>query len=92
MNKNIIDSVTLSPDSLRQLVGRRVGFQDHVWCVVDVMEDRMELVLESCDGGRSMQSDQYGDAHRRVRQRIAVPVLDGEAPAPEFLSLELLGD
>lgn len=82
----------LGLDALRALVGRRVGFQGHVWCVVEVMEDRMELVLESCDGGRAMQLDQYGEAHRRVRQRVAVPVLDGGDPAPEFLSLELLGD
>jgi hypothetical protein len=56
------------------------------------LEEQTALVLQVKTDVTIIQSNQFGDAHRRVAETITVPVLSSDQTAlhPEFLALELL--
>lgn len=60
---------------LRELIGTRLRYQGRLYKVIDLLEEEVELVLESVDGV-AIQTDQFGEAHRRVPETLTVPVWD----------------
>lgn len=63
---------------LRGLIGTQVRFSDMNWEVIEIIEHGPELVLQSLstDSDRHIQSNQYGDAHRKVPRTLSIPVID----------------
>ena len=79
---------SLNIKQLRQLIGARVHYLEDRWQVIEILDDGPTLVLESLQR-RVVQYNQYGEGHRRVPQRLSVPVLgqNRQDLHPEFLSL-----
>ncbi len=79
---------SLSLKQLRQLIGARVRYLEDIWQIIEILDDGPTLVLESLQR-RVVQHNQYGEGHRRVPQRLSIPVLghDQQDLHPEFLAL-----
>jgi len=61
---------------LRLLVGKPVEYQGRACCIIEVMDADNALVVR-CEGGqRVIQSDQFGEASRRVQQTHTLPLFD----------------
>jgi hypothetical protein len=80
-------------DQLHQLIGMQVLHQGVRCEIIEVLDDGPLLVLARCEERTVIQSDQYGDARRRVRETFTIPVLaaDGSGPAPAFDALIITG-
>ena len=81
----------IHPDRLRQLIGRNLTYQGITCRFIDILAEGPQLVLQDCDAGKVIQTNQYGEANRRVPHVFTVPLLnprrDGLNPAlPSSLS------
>ncbi|MDJ0864453.1 MAG: hypothetical protein QNJ87_17750 [Gammaproteobacteria bacterium] len=67
-------------------------YLEDVWEIVEVLDDGPTLVLESLKR-RVVQGSQYGEGHRRVPQRLSIPLLtnDGQHLNPELRGLKVEG-
>ena len=63
---------------LRKLIGIQVQMAGSIWEVIEVIERGPELVLESLssNANKAIQTNQYGEAHRKVPHTISIPVID----------------
>lgn len=86
------DDLSSALSQLRQLSGARVRYLEDVWEIVEVLDDGPTLVLESLKR-RVVQGSQYGEGHRRVPQRLSIPLLtnDGQHLNPELRGLKVEG-
>jgi hypothetical protein len=76
-------------DRLRQLIGRNLTYQGVACRVIEILPEGPQLVLQDCNHGKVIQTNQYGEANRRVPQVFTVSLLnprrDGFNPAlPEL--------
>lgn len=85
MNENVI-----SLQQLRSLIGRHVAYHGMPCQVIEVIEDGPSLVLQEATAHTVIQSDQYGEAHRRVAPTFTLPVWEGEAGEINPALFELL--
>ncbi|MEA2079948.1 MAG: hypothetical protein U9P00_08845, partial [Pseudomonadota bacterium] len=61
---------------LRLLVGKPVEYRDHVCRIIEVLDSENALVVR-CEGRRRViQSNQFGEATRRVQQCYTLPLFD----------------
>lgn len=60
--------------TLRGLIGREVQYEGVLCQVIDVLVDGPALVLGRRGQRGVIQTDQYGDARRRVPQTYTVPL------------------
>ena len=61
---------------LRLLVGKTVEYRGHACHVIEVLDAENALVVR-CEGGqRVIQSNQFGEATRRVQQCHTLPLFD----------------
>ena len=61
---------------LRLLIGRLVEYRGHVCRIIEVLDSENALVV-SCEGmQRIIQSNQFGEATRRVQQTHTLPLFD----------------
>lgn len=74
---------------LRALIGRQAVIRERPCELIEVLEDGPQLVLRCLGECSVIQPDQYGEAHRRVPQTIAVPVFDLEGKALNPFLVEL---
>lgn len=86
-----MNTITITLEQLRGMIGQRVIYQGCQCQVIEVLEQETELVLQLEDDD-TIQTDQHGDARRRVPATITIPVLtaDRREINPRFLSLDLL--
>ncbi|GMR07658.1 MAG: hypothetical protein BMS9Abin26_0661 [Gammaproteobacteria bacterium] len=87
-----MSEITITLDQLRGLIGILVQYRDVDYQVIEVLEDRPSIVLQTTN--KVIQPDSHGNPTRWVPGTITVPVLteDKLGLAPEFLLLELLDD
>lgn len=86
-----MNTITITLEQLRGMIGLRVVYQGRHCQVIEVLEQETELVLQ-IEEDETIQADQYGDARRHVPTTITIPVLtaDRREIHPRFLSLDLL--
>ena len=61
---------------LRLLVGKPVEYHGHACRIIEVLDSENALVVR-CEGSqRVIQSNQFGEATRRVQQCHTLPLLD----------------
>lgn len=85
--------MTTALETLRGWVGRDVLFQGRRLRVVELLEDTGDarLVLEEQETlGRRVQSDQFGEPHRRAPRTWTLPVHDRDGVAPNPLLDEMV--
>lgn len=58
----------------RALIGTRVLHEGHDCTVIDVLEDKLQLILEADRASNNIQSDAYGNARREMRALYNVPL------------------
>lgn len=82
-------NITLS--QLRGMIGQTVILENKHYLVIEVLEQNTELVLQGKQDETSIQSNQHGEAHRRVPETITIPVLTADKTRlhPYFLELDL---
>jgi len=82
-------NITLS--QLRGMIGQRVVVESKRYQVIEVLENSTELVLQIEHKETNIQSNQHGDAHRRVPTTLTIPVLTADKMKlhPSFLDLDL---
>lgn len=87
-----MDSIEITLDQLRGLIGVCVHHNGVDCCIIEVLEDGPTLVLMDAELHTTIQEDQFGSAHRRVVETFTIPVLshDGGHLHPDFLELDLL--
>jgi hypothetical protein len=79
---NIIGQTTamhkIELSELRKLIGMQVQFAGHTWQVIELLDRGPELVLEqtSSQTAGHIQTNQYGEAHRKVPHTLSVPIID----------------
>lgn len=61
------------PDYLRGLLGKKVHFLGKTHCVVEILHDGPQLVLQN-ECNNVIQDNAYGRAYRRVHQTTLVPI------------------
>ncbi|MEO1767611.1 hypothetical protein [Thiobacter aerophilum] len=83
--------IEITVEQLRSLIGLRVLYRSEPHVVIEVIEDERALVLAPEGCGPSIQADAYGNARRRARTLITVPVLSADRTAlhADFLDLDL---
>ncbi len=89
-----MNTLDISLQQLRGMIGLRVLHLGSPCQVVEVLEDGPALVLLDLEESHStIQADQHGEAHRRVRVTYTIPVLNPGATgfSADFLALEPLG-
>jgi len=82
-------NITLS--QLRGMIGQTVIVESKHYMVIEVLEHSTELVLQVIHQETYIQSDQHGDAHRRVPTTLTIPVLTADKMRlhPSFLELDI---
>lgn len=75
-------------ERLRTLIGRTVWHANTCCEVVEVLEDGMQIVLH-CQGGGGIQTNQFGEARRRVPDMVTINVFSGAEFSPAFSALLL---
>jgi hypothetical protein len=82
----------ISLEQLRGMISVCVWHAGERYVVIEVLEDGPSLVLERERGSTIIQANQYGDASRRVRPTLTIPVLspDKKQLHSSFLGLELI--
>jgi hypothetical protein len=82
-------NITLS--QLRGMIGQTVILKSKLYLVIEVLEQNTELVLQGKQEETAIQSNQHGDAHRRVPETLTIPVLTADKTRlhPSFLELDL---
>lgn len=75
--------------ALPALIGRRVRHKGELYEIFEILEhDPPALVLRS-EAHLSVQSDQHGEAHRRVPQTVTVPILLNPDRHPDLARMEI---
>lgn len=74
----------------RNLIGARLQHEGQACVVIEVLEDRLELVLESDSPSLEIQADAYGKARREMRALLYVPIINQARDGPHPYFLELL--
>lgn len=83
---------TINLHKLRSMIGRRVRYRGRNCQIIEVLEDGPSLVLQDYAEHKIIQTDQHGEAHRRVAPTFTVPLREsgtGEVSS-DFLELDLL--
>lgn len=80
---------TPDAETIQGLIGRTVHHLGQTWRIVEFLEDERMIVLQATGTDRVIQTDQHGDARRRVPQCLTIQVCkeDGRTPHPDFLAL-----
>lgn len=63
---------------LRLLVGKPVEYQGRACRIIEVLDAENALVVVCENGRRVIQSNQFGEATRRVQQTHTLPLLDDD--------------
>ncbi len=83
--------ITITLQQLRGMIGLHVIHNGIPCQIIEVLDDGPSIVLQSRDTGSSIQSNQHGEASRRVRETYTIPVLSKDKTEihPQYLALEL---
>ncbi len=86
------DTIEISMDQLRGMIGVRVEHNARRYVVVEVLEDGPSVVLQEMRDNQDIQSNLHGMATRRVVSTVTVPVLtpDHRQIHADYLALELI--
>lgn len=81
--------IDIDVNRLTVLIGREVHYNGKTCLIVEILEEEPALVLQYHD--TTIQTDQHGEAHRRVPNTLTIPVFenDGGNWHPEFVSLRV---
>ena len=82
----------LTIEQLRGLLGARLRYHGLIYTVIEILDDRFELILEADLPTAQIQTDAYGNARREMRALVTIPVLSADHSGlhPEFLAIAFL--
>ena len=82
----------LTIEQLREMLRARLRYRGLSYTVIEILDDRFELVLEADLPTSQIQTDAHGNARREMRELVTVPALstDRSVLHPEFLEITLL--
>jgi hypothetical protein len=86
-----VGEINITLHQLRGMIGLHVVHNGIRCQIIEVLEDGPSIVLQSLTSGGTIQSNQHGDATRRVTETYTIPVLtrDKTEIHPLYLALEL---
>ena len=65
----------------RGMIGARIIYNGQACTVIEVLEDKLALIIEADHPSKSIQSDAYGNARREMRALYSLPLLNETADA-----------
>ena len=65
----------------RGMIGARIIHNGQACTVIEVLEDKLVLIIEADHPSKSIQSDAYGNARREMRALYSLPLLNETADA-----------
>lgn len=68
--------IVITPKQLKSLLGQPLTYQGLRCCIIDILYEGPALVLQDCSSQRVIQSNQHGEASRRVSQIFTVDLLN----------------
>lgn len=73
----------------RGMIGARLSYEGQNCTVIELLEDRLELILEADKPSLEIQTDAYGHARREMRSLYYVPLFNSERDElhPSFAKL-----
>ncbi len=73
----------------RSMIGARLRYDGKDCTVIEVLEDRLEIIVEADNPSLAIQADAYGNARREMRALYSLPILNkvGDELHPFFLRL-----
>jgi len=76
-------------EQARSMIGVRLRYDGKDCTVIEVLEDRLEIIVEADNPSLAIQADAYGNARREMRALYNVPMLNetGDELHPCFLRL-----
>lgn len=82
--------ILINLEQLRGMIGIQLYHNGKPSIVIEVLEDGPSLVIQHLDKNSSpIQSNQYGNAHRRTPETFCIPVLSADKTELSGLFLEL---
>lgn len=86
-----MSELTITLEQLRGMIGLHVVHNGVPCQIIEVLEDGPSIVLQSQHQDRPVQTNQHGEASRRVPETFTVPVLSRDKTEihPQYLALEL---
>lgn len=86
-----MSEITITLEQLRGMIGLHVVHNGIPCQIIEVLEDGPSIVLQSQHQDRPVQTNQHGEANRRVHETFTIPVLsrDKSEIHPQYLALEL---
>ena len=87
-----MQAYALTIEHLREMLGARLRYRGLSYTVIEILDDRFELILEADLPTSQIQTDVHGNARREMRELVTVPALSADRSVlhPEFLELTLL--
>ena len=87
-----MQELALTIGQLREMLGARLRYRGLSYTVIEILDDRFELVLEADLPISQIQTDVHGNARREMRELVTVPALSADRSGlhPEFLEITLL--
>lgn len=85
--------ILISLEQLRGMIGIQLYHNNNACIVIEVLEDGPSLVIQHIQlGSSTIQSNQYGNAHRRTPETYCIPVLSADKTelSSQFLALDLV--
>lgn len=86
-----MSKIIITIEQLRGMIGLHVIHQGTLCQIIEILEDGPSLVLQSVEHIDIIQTNQHGEAHRRVRQTFTIPVLSKDKTEihPQYLALDI---
>jgi hypothetical protein len=76
-------------DQLRSVIGKSVEYRGSACRIIEVLHSEHALVVECQNEQHVIQGDQYGEAHRRVRQCYTLALFDHDGQLDPLIQLWL---
>ncbi len=68
--------IVITSKQLKSLLGQPLTYQGLPCCIIDILDEEPALVLQDCSSQRVIQSNQHGEASRRVSRTFTVALLN----------------
>ena len=65
----------------REMIGAKIRHNGQACTVIEVLEDKLTLIIEADLPSKMIQSDAYGNARREMRTLYSIPLLNDTANA-----------
>ena len=81
--------LTINLHRLQDLIGKHLQYRGSYCQIIDILDEEPALILQDCADHKAIQSNQFGEANRRISPTYVVSLLNvrGDALNPVLSQL-----